>query len=336
MEIFNEYLLFLAKTATIVVAVLIVLVGVTAAATSRQPGGRDRLQVRRLNERFEKMATTLRGAMAGKRMRSLGRLKKRRRPKRAARKPGERVFVLNFQGDMRASAVNALREEITAVLTVADKGDEVVVRLESAGGLVHGYGLAASQLVRLKQHGLRVTVTADKVAASGGYLMACVADRILAAPFAVVGSIGVISQLPNFHRLLQRHDIDYEMFTAGEFKRTVTMFGENTDKARAKHLQDVEDVHALFKQFIVEHRPALDIDRVATGEYWYGARALELKLVDELRTSDDYLVEQARSRDLYEVRYLVRKPIGARLSEMMASRNESGLPGLPGGVQPGG
>jgi len=221
--------------------------------------------------------------------------------------------VLNFHGDLRAAAVASLREEVTAVLTAAQPEDEVMVRLESVGGLVHAYGLAAAQLLRIRDRRIKLTVAVDKVAASGGYLMACVADRIIAAPFAILGSIGVIAQLPNFNRLLKKHDIDYEQFMAGEFKRTVTLFGENTDKGRHKFQEEIEVTHTLFKEFVKSHRPQLDLDQVATGEYWYGTRALEHRLADELRTSDDYLLDASASADLYEVTFTGKKPWLARL-----------------------
>jgi serine protease SohB len=197
---------------------------------------------------------------------------------------------------------------------VARAEDEVVVRLESGGGMVHAYGLAASQLRRIRDAGIPLTVAVDKIAASGGYLMACVADRVLAAPFAIVGSIGVVSQIPNFHRLLRRHDIDFEQVTAGEFKRTITLFGETTEKAREKLRQEVEDTHELFKSFVAEQRPGLDLATVATGEYWLASRALDLQLVDELRTSDDYLVTRSRDADLFQVTYSARKGWMERLS----------------------
>lgn len=211
----------------------------------------------------------------------------------------KRVFVLDFDGDLKASGVKHLREEISTLISTANKGDEVVVRLESGGGLVHGYGLAAAQLVRLKESGLTLTVCVDKIAASGGYMMACVADNILAAPFAVIGSIGVVSQLPNFHKWLKNHDIDYEMFTAGDYKRTVTVFGENDDKDRAKYKEELEQTHTLFKHFVNTYRPKLELDKVANGDHWYGEDALHLNLVDELKTSDAYLLELMEDHEVY-------------------------------------
>jgi serine protease SohB len=237
-----------------------------------------------------------------------------------------RVFVLDFHGDLRATQVAALREEITAVLMTATDRDEVVLRLENPGGTVHEQGLAASQLQRLKDHGLRLTVAVDKVAASGGYMMACVAHTILAAPFAVVGSIGVIDQLPNFHRLLDRAGIDYEMFKGGESKRTVTMFGRTTEEDRARRSEHVQEVHELFKQFVAAHRPALDIFRVATGEYWYGTRALELGLVDRLITSDDYLMAACEGADIFQVRFRSARTLRRRLASGVSN---AVLPLLP-------
>ena len=209
------------------------------------------------------------------------------------------VFVLEFDGDIKASAVKHLREEISTLISTANKGDEVVIRLESGGGLVHSYGLAAAQLARLKDAGLKLTVCVDKVAASGGYMMACVADNIIAAPFAVIGSIGVVSQLPNFHKFLKNHDVDYEQFTAGDYKRTVTMFGENDDEDRAKYQEELEQTHELFKHFVNRYRAVLDVEKVATGEHWYGEDALHLNLIDKLQTSDSYILELMKNHDVY-------------------------------------
>lgn len=326
-EFLSQYGLFLAKVVTVTLAVLLILGRVLVAMHQRR-GGEDRLQVRRLNRRLKQFTLQLqRELLPGAAFKRLAKAEKAER--KAEQQEGapqrRRVYVLDFQGDLRASAVASLREEVTAVLTVAAPGDEVLLRLESPGGTVHGYGLAAAQLERLRDRGLRLTVAIDKVAASGGYMMACVAQRILSAPFAVVGSIGVVAQMPNFHRVLQKHDIDFELITAGEHKRTLTLFGENTDKGRQQVRLEVEDAHALFKEFIGKHRPVVDMDRVATGAHWYGLRALELKLVDEIRTSDDYLLEAGKDAELLELRFVPKKPLGERLSNWMSLAVERGL-----------
>jgi len=222
----------------------------------------------------------------------------------------DRTFVIHFDGDTAASGVDFLSVEISAVLTVAGSNDEVVVCLESPGGMVHSYGLAASQMMRIRNKGIPLTAIVDRVAASGGYLMAAVANRILAAPFAVIGSIGVVAQIPNLHRLLKKNDVDVEVLTAGKYKRTLTLLGENTDEGREKFREELEDVHALFQEFVAENRPELDIEAVATGEAWYGKRALELKLVDGLATSDEYLIELCETRDVFEVTWEeTKKPV---------------------------
>jgi serine protease SohB len=315
MEFLSEYGMFLAKAATLVVAVLVVVGGIVALARrgEGQPESRGRLDIRHLNEDYDGMALALKAATLPKKALKQARKEQKARDKQHDKTARRRVFVLNFHGDIRAAAVASLREEVTAVLTVAQPEDEVVLRLDSAGGLVHGYGLAAAQLLRLRDRRVKLTVAVDKVAASGGYMMACVADRIIAAPFAILGSIGVIAQLPNFNRVLKKHDVDFEQFMAGEFKRTVTIFGENTDQGRRKFQEEIEDAHALFKDFIKAHRPRVDLERVATGEHWYGTRALECQLVDELRTSDDYLLDASASADLYEIIYTGKKPWLARL-----------------------
>ena len=314
MAFLSQYGLFLAEAATILLAIVLTFAGIFGLMVrAKGRTGKDQVTVKHLNERYEDMAHTLRAAILPKKARRQALKAQRKAAKRQAREGRRRIFVLDFHGDIKASAVAALREEITAVLTVAEAGDEVVVRLESAGGQVHGYGLAASQLLRLRAHGMRLTAAIDKVAASGGYLMACVADRITAAPFAIVGSIGVVAQLPNFNRLLKKNAVDFELHTAGQYKRTLTLFGENTDEARAKFQQDLDDTHQLFKDFVAEHRPTLDVSQVATGEYWYGTRALDLLLVDELRTSDDYLLAASRTADLYQITYHGHQPLLSRL-----------------------
>ncbi len=236
-----------------------------------------------------------------------------------------RVFVLNFDGDLHAHGVENLREEISAILSIAEAPDQVLVRLESPGGVVHGYGHAASQLKRIKDKGLKLTVAVDEVAASGGYMMACVADTIIAAPFAIIGSIGVIAELPNFNRLLKKYDVDIEQHTAGEFKRTLTMLGENTDKGREKFKQELEDVHQLFKSWVKENRELLDIDKVATGEHWFGQQALDLKLVDELGTSDDFIMQKVADFSVFEISYEEPKQLGNRLGKILQQTLEKGL-----------
>ena len=315
MEFLSEYGMFLAKALTLAAAVLVVVGGIVLLARHGEgrSESRGRLDVRHLNDTYDTMALALRTATLPKKALKQYRKEQKAREKQHGKTERRRVFVLNFQGDLRATAVASLREEVTAVLTVAQPDDEVVLRLESAGGLVHGYGLAAAQLLRFRDRQVKLTAAVDKVAASGGYMMACVADRILAAPFAVVGSIGVIAQLPNFNRLLKKNDVDYEQFMAGEFKRTVTIFGENTDQGRHKFQEEIEDTHELFKDFVRTHRPSVDLERVATGEHWFGARALDSRLVDELRTSDDYLLAASNDAELYEVTYTGKKPWLARL-----------------------
>ncbi|UYZ71975.1 protease SohB [Moraxella bovis] len=223
------------------------------------------------------------------------------------------VFVLDFDGDIKASAVAHLREEISVIISSAKSGDEVLVRLESSGGQVNAYGLASSQLARLKEAGLTLTVCVDKISASGGYMMACVADKIIASDFAVIGSVGVVSQLPNFHELLKKHNIGYEMFTAGEYKRTVTMFGENDDEDRAKHQADIDRIHELFKTFVKTHRPSLDVEKIATGEIWFGQDALDLGLIDEIGTSDAYVLELMKEHDVFVLHTRTKPTLAEKL-----------------------
>lgn len=301
-----EYSLFLAKVVTLVISILILFSGLIAIALRGRMKPKEYLRIKPLNKQFEDFAHTLNTETLSKKALKKLTKQKKRQAKSQGGQARKRVFVLNFDGDIRASAVTHLREEITAILTVAQPKDEVLLRLESGGGMVHGYGLAASQLQRLRNHQINLVVAVDKVAASGGYLMACVADKIIAAPFAIIGSIGVIAQIPNFHRLLKKNEIDYEQITAGEYKRTLTIFGENTEKAREKFRTELENIYDQFKDFISQHRKELDLAKVATGEHWLAATAYDLKLVDELQTSDDYLLNASKHCDLFEVTYEIK------------------------------
>ncbi|MGB2259729.1 MAG: protease SohB [Porticoccaceae bacterium] len=326
MEFLIEYGLFLAKAATVVVAVVIII-SLGASQKNKHSADKGHLEITPLNQQFDDMSeamliATMDESMQKAEEKKLHKAKKKQAKldKKAHKADAEgeddvksRVFVLSFVGDVSASAVSHLREEVTAVLTQATSNDEVVVKLESPGGMVHSYGLASSQLDRLRQAKIPLTVCVDEVAASGGYMMACVADKILAAPFAVIGSIGVVAQMPNFSKVLKKNDVDYEILTAGKYKRTMTMLGENTDAARKKFVAELEEVHGLFKSHVSTMRPKVDIDKIATGETWYGTQALDLALVDGIQTSDDYLVTRSKEARLFEVVFERKKKIHERL-----------------------
>jgi serine protease SohB len=325
MEYLYDYLAFLAKAATIVIA-LIALIGIAMSLGSRRvvaEGGH--LDVRKLNDRLDEMKRSLRQAFLvppvfKKTIKSEEKERKRTEKARSSDDSRRRVYVVDFHGDLQASKVDHLRNEVTAILTTAREQDEVLVRIESPGGLVHGYGLAASQLERVRERKIRLVAAVDKVAASGGYLMASVADHIIAAPFALIGSIGVVAQVPNVHRLLKKHDVDVEVLTAGKYKRTLTVFGENTDQGRAKFVEELEDVHQLFQDFVHANRPQVPIEEIATGEAWYGRRALEHRLVDALSTSDAYLTNACENADVFEIKWIEhKKPLERLLSQFVAS-----------------
>ncbi|KPL64760.1 MULTISPECIES: protease SohB [Pseudomonas syringae group] len=327
MEFVVDYASFLAKTVTLVVAIIVVLVAIASMRGKGRRKTAGQLQVTRLNDFYKGLRERLEQSLLGKdRLKALRKeqakaLKKEKKDKIEEK---ARVYVLDFDGDIKASATESMRHEITALLTLATDKDEVVLRLESGGGMVHSYGLASSQLARIRQAGIPLTICIDKVAASGGYMMACIGNKIISAPFAILGSIGVVAQLPNVNRLLKKHDIDFEVLTAGEYKRTLTVFGENTEKGREKFQQDLDITHDLFKNFVASYRPQLSIDEVATGEVWLGMAALDKQLVDELKTSDEYLAERAKDADVFHLHYVQRKSLQERMG-MAAAASADGL-----------
>ncbi|NKB78004.1 MAG: protease SohB [Gammaproteobacteria bacterium] len=355
MEFLTDYGLFLSKAITIVAAILIVTGSLMSMAMRQKRSSDKQLDITHLNKEYEEMEktissallsdTALKGMMKAEKKQDKLKAKEEKKAEKKANKAKSklsaakndeptsdtaieansepekrRMFVIDFDGDIPASAADSMREEISAILTYANEKDEVLVRLESGGGMVHSYGFAASQLQRIRDKGIPLTVSVDKVAASGGYMMACVANKIIAAPFSIIGSIGVLAQIPNLHRLLKKHDIDYEQLHAGEYKRTLTMFGENTDKARVKMQEELEETHTLFKGFVKSQRPSLDIDKVSTGEHWLGTRALELGLVDALQTSDDYLMSAREDTELFHLSYSEKKNMMDKLSSVMSLR----------------
>ncbi|MBD8804517.1 MULTISPECIES: protease SohB [Pseudomonas syringae group] len=326
MEFVVDYASFLAKTVTLVVAIIVVLVAIASMRGKGRRKTAGQLQVTRLNDFYKGLRERLEQSLLGKdRLKALRKKQARALKKEKKDKVEEkaRVYVLDFDGDIKASATESMRHEITALLTLATDKDEVVLRLESGGGMVHSYGLASSQLARIRQAGIPLTICIDKVAASGGYMMACIGNKIISAPFAILGSIGVVAQLPNVNRLLKKHDIDFEVLTAGEYKRTLTVFGENTEKGREKFQQDLDITHDLFKNFVASYRPQLSIDEVATGEVWLGMAALDKQLVDELKTSDEYLAERAKDADVFHLHYVQRKSLQERMGMAAAASADS-------------
>ncbi|MFM2478421.1 protease SohB [Celerinatantimonas sp. MCCC 1A17872] len=318
---------FLIEAIIIVAAIgAIALIVMAAGMKNRHKSGG--LNIDDLSEQYSQMSDQLSETMMGKSERKAHHKAVKAEHKKNKKHPKQdqhKLFVVDFKGSIDAKEVRSLREEVSAILSVAKTTDEVLIRLESGGGMVHGYGLAASQLARIRSAGIPLTIAVDKVAASGGYMMACIGNKILAAPFAIVGSIGVVAQLPNFNKLLKKNDIDYEQITAGKYKRTLTMFGENTDDGREKFKEELEQTHQLFKGFVHQYRPELDVETVATGEHWFGKQAIEKGLIDEITTSDDYLMRHYKERQVVKVHYQIKKKISDRLGKSVAMGVENAV-----------
>ena len=333
MNWFSQYSLFLAETATVVIAILVVLIFILSQRRKSSTIA-GRLSVKDISQEYEQVKDDMlmssmdevEAKQFNKELKKQKKLEKKQAKQAAKKKDSSdenakssdakpKLFVLSFNGSMDAHEVEELRQEITAVLAIIKPEDQVVVKLESPGGVVHGYGLAASQLLRFRTRNIPFTAVVDKVAASGGYMMACTASKIVAAPFAIVGSIGVVAQIPNFNRLLKKHDVDIELQTAGEYKRTLTMFGENTDEGRQKFKQELEETHLLFKDFVKEYRPNIDIEQAATGEHWFATQAKEKGLVDEISTSDDFILSYLDTHKIIAVSYQRKQKLTEKLSK---------------------
>lgn len=299
MNFLTQYSLFALEALTIVIAILLLVAGIF----SIRQAPKSKLNVTSLNKDWDDLKVLMHKEVFGKRPKKI---KKDKQLKPC-------LYILDFNGDIKATQVEQLREEISAVLTLATPKDEVVLRLESPGGSVNGYGLAAAQLQRLRDKQIPLTICIDKIAASGGYLMACLGHQIIAAPFAIIGSIGVVAQMPNFHRWLQKNDIDVELLTAGEYKRTLTLFAENTDKGRKKFKEDLEQIHLSFKDYVLNNREQLDINQVSTGEHWLACEALNLRLIDKLQTSDEYITDKMQTHNIFKVSMHAKQTLIAKI-----------------------
>lgn len=324
MEFLNEIGLFALKALVIFLFIAGIILIIALAAMKSQ--FKSHLEIEKINEKFKDYAKYLKLQTSDKS--SLKEVKKqlkeeKKKEESESTTAKKRLYVIDFKGDIKASQVENLREEISAILTEAKPEDEVLVCVESPGGMVPHYGLGASELLRIREKNIPLTVAVDKVAASGGYLMACTANKILCAPFGIVGSIGVVAQVPNLNRLLKKHDVDFKEYTAGEFKRTVTMLGEITPKGEEKFKEQLEATHVLFKDFVKTYRPQIDTQQVATGEYWYGKQALSLGLIDSIKTSDDYIMEATKSRLVIKVKYEKKQPFSEKISGVLGSAFET-------------
>ncbi len=325
MQVFYDVLVFSLQVLVVVCGIIAVLIAF--AATFGRMQAKPELEIDLLDKKWRNVEDLIQSVTLDKKE-----IKERQKAEKAKSKAAaksevkkNRLFVLDFVGDIKASAVEELREEISAIILAAKPEDQVLVKIESPGGMVHGYGLAASQLLRLKQAKIHLVASVDKVAASGGYLMACVADRVIAAPFAIVGSIGVVAQVPNVHRLLKKYDVDYQEYTAGEYKRTVSLLGEITPKGEEKFKEQLEETHQLFKHFVSRFRSHVNLEKIATGEHWYGEHALGLGLVDEISTSDDFLLVAAKSKTVVKLKFEKKQKLSQKLSNLIAVSFHGGL-----------
>jgi serine protease SohB len=316
---FVDFVFFALSTLLIVVAVVFVIGSFFSLLTKAKQEvaklAKGKLEIKKIGDEYKQTKDEVLETLLDKKDYK----KHQKEQKKLAKQetPKEKVFVINFKGDMHASQVENLRKEVSAILAVAKAEDEIIVRIDSPGGVVNGYGFAAAQLERIRQAGINLTVCIDQVAASGGYMMSAVGHKIISAPFAIVGSIGVVGQVPNIRELLQKNGVNVEMHTSGEYKRTLTTLGENTEEGRKKFKQDLEHIHQLFKKHILTYRPELDMQKVATGEYWFGKDALELGLVDKIQTYDDYLIDLLdKQHDVYEVSFVRKKDKGFLKSKL--------------------
>ncbi|XBC41499.1 MAG: protease SohB [Buchnera aphidicola (Nurudea yanoniella)] len=329
MYFISNYILFLLKILTIFILFFLIIF-LLISTMRKKNKNRDKLNVISLNNYYKSMKNEIFFAKLSKNEKKIWDKNKKNNKKNKFRnffkfikiiktiktiknnnsyEKKSTLYVLDFKGGIQAVELESLRQEISAIILAFKKGDEVLLRLESGGGVVHGYGLAAEQLNRLRKRSIYLTISVDKIAASGGYMMACVANKIIGAPFSIIGSIGVAAQIPNFYKFLEKNNIDIESHTAGEYKRTLTVFGKNTAEAREKFRLELSDIHNLFKEFVCNMRPSLNVKEVFNGKYWFGSIALKKGLIDKINTSDDFIISKMENFTILNLKYMTKKPI---------------------------
>ena len=219
------------------------------------------------------------------------------------------LYYLEFEGDIQASEAAKLKQEILVCLQVAKPTDVFLILVESSGGSVSNYGDLYSVMEMIKKRGHTLWVAIDRVAASGGYLISLPADKIFATPFALIGSIGVLSEVPNFGGLLDKYGVKMEEYTAGERKMNISMFRENGEEQKEHHRKKLGKIHELFKAQLVKYRGGLiekkgvDIGELMEGDFWMGENAFELGLVDELKSSVEILLDEKDHFNILKVNY---------------------------------
>lgn len=319
MDYLYDISLFFLKSLIIVVGLLVVILIPMIQSQKRKAGKKKKLELENLKNRFKPYIQEFHQAHMNKKKYKnyLKQLKKKEPIESEKEKPNS--FLISFTGDKMATQVESLRDEVSLILNIAKPEDEVILLLESPGGAVASYGLAASQLVRLRDR-LKLTICVDTVAASGGYLMASTGHQIISAPFALVGSIGVLFQTPNIHEFLKKRDISFEEITAGKYKRTITPFGKITEEKKQKLQEQIDLVYFQFKNFLKKYRENLDFEKVATGEVWLGAEALKLHLVDKIQCSDDYIMEALKTRNVYKIKLKEEKKLWEKFTKKISSK----------------
>jgi serine protease SohB len=238
------------------------------------------------------------------------------------------IAVVSFDGDVRATKRKIVSALIDELIVNKDKLSEAVVVVNSPGGSVAEYGLLYAEMERIRAAGISLTVCIDTYAASGGYLMSLPANRIVAAPFAFVGSVGVVAYSPNIHRLLKKHDIEPRLFTAGEFKRTVTLIGDDDEEAKQHFQHQLESLHGLFLAAVKKYRTGANFEKIGTGDHWTAeeSQTQNLGLVDHIATSREYLLKLNADRDLVHLsqkKHMLEGGLGrfaAQLSEELVDR----------------
>lgn len=231
------------------------------------------------------------------------------------------AVLLSFNGDINATEVIEFGRAVSMIVQMKDLVSEVYIIINSGGGVVNGYGLLASEIERLHYSEIETYALIDQVAASGGYMAACVANHVVAAPFAYIGSIGVVSEMPNFNQILSDNGINIEQHTAGKSKRTVTPLGKITDEDRNEFKKKLERIHRSFINHVSHYRNINDADEnknsiIFSGDYWIAEETVELELglVDEISTSQEFLLDKMKEYNIIEITFQENKTKKSKLS----------------------
>ncbi|WP_343192796.1 S49 family peptidase [Buchnera aphidicola (Taiwanaphis decaspermi)] len=218
------------------------------------------------------------------------------------------LYILDYNDKIKKNKIKKLREEISSIILVAKKNDEVLLRLENTSDIVYEYGLVIAQLQRLRKKGIKLIISIDKIVSNGGYIIACVADHISASPFSIIGPINIVVNIPNIDKYTQTSNLNNQLNDCNTFTK-LTLIKNNTKIYVNKIFNKLDIKKYIRNSFIKDMRPSLNLNKIFNQNYWIGENAINEKLIDSINTSDDILFSKKDTHNLLKIKYVYKSNI---------------------------